>query len=175
MQAQEVAGRISSAVPGEDLHQAYQVTIINSHFLHLHYSIFASRFPLPTSKMFSEKHKNICLFLPSFRSLFCLPFVCLCARLLATMSEFEEVIVEYTSNNLEEKFESCALNNESFETETPTHLKTNIYHVGDGNIIGKNIIQELFDCTRVMPIGRESILQNRSCYVDPISMLVIKL
>ena len=46
-QAQEVAGRISGTVAGEDLHQAYQVPIINSHLLHLHYSTFASCFPLP--------------------------------------------------------------------------------------------------------------------------------
>ena len=36
-QAQEVAGRISGAVDGEVLHQAYQVPIINSHLLHLYY------------------------------------------------------------------------------------------------------------------------------------------
>jgi hypothetical protein len=47
MQAQEVAGRISRAVAGEDLHQAYQVPIINSHLLHLNHLPFASRFPLP--------------------------------------------------------------------------------------------------------------------------------
>ena len=46
-QAQEVAGRISGAVAGEDLYQAYQVPIINSHLLHLHYLPFASRFHLP--------------------------------------------------------------------------------------------------------------------------------
>ena len=33
-QAQEVAGRISGAVAGEDLHQAYQLPIIISHLLH---------------------------------------------------------------------------------------------------------------------------------------------
>ena len=47
MQAQEVAGRTSDAVAGEDLQQAYQVPIINSHLLHLHYLQFASRFHLP--------------------------------------------------------------------------------------------------------------------------------
>ena len=46
-QAQEVAGRISGAVVGEGLHQDCKVPIINSHLLHLHYSPFASRFPLP--------------------------------------------------------------------------------------------------------------------------------
>ena len=47
MQTQEVAGRISSAVAGEGLHQAYEAPIIKSHVLHLHYLPFASRFPLP--------------------------------------------------------------------------------------------------------------------------------
>ena len=60
------------------------------------------------------------------------------------MSESGEVIIEKTSNNLEEKVESSAINHESLEVETPTHLKTKIYHVGDGNIIGKNVIQDFF-------------------------------
>ena len=93
-QAQEVAGRIFGAIAGEvyakssqdlisrqlanfwrrcqgDLCQVktYQVPIINSHLLHyiIRYSplIFLS----PTSKMFLEKHKKICL------SFALLPFV----------------------------------------------------------------------------------------------------
>ena len=47
MEAQEVAGRFSGPVAGEVLYQAYQVPIINSHLVHLHYSPFAYRFPLP--------------------------------------------------------------------------------------------------------------------------------
>ena len=47
MQAQEVAGRISGAIAGEVLHQAYQIPIINSLLLHIHYLPFASRFPVP--------------------------------------------------------------------------------------------------------------------------------
>ena len=46
-QAQEVAGRISGAVAGEDIHQAYHVPIINSYLLHLRYLPFSSCFPLP--------------------------------------------------------------------------------------------------------------------------------
>jgi hypothetical protein len=58
------------------------------------------------------------------------------------MSESEKAIIENASKNIEEKFESCALNHESPKIETPTHLKTKIYHVGDGNIIGKNVIKK---------------------------------
>jgi hypothetical protein len=83
-QAQEVAGRISGAVAGEDLHQAYQVPIISSQLLHLHYSPFASCFPPPTSKTFLEKHKNICLFiwLLFIRLFFCFLFACVLDCLL---------------------------------------------------------------------------------------------
>ena len=48
-QAQDVARRISGAVAGEVFAQVktYQVPITNSSPLHLHYLLFASRFPLP--------------------------------------------------------------------------------------------------------------------------------
>ena len=55
------------------------------------------------------------------------------------MSESEEVIIENNSENLEENFESCVLNHDPLETKAPTNFKTKIYHVGSGNIIGKNI------------------------------------
>ena len=95
-QAQEVAGRISGAVVGEvhtksrlvsrqlanfwcrcrgDLHQAYQVPIINSHLLR--YIILHSPlvFLSPTSKMIFKK---ICLFIcPSSVRLFVCPYVLL--------------------------------------------------------------------------------------------------
>ena len=47
--------------------------------------------------------------------------------------------------------------------------------MGDGNIIGKSIIQEFFDCTRSMPINKKSILLETNCYADAIVMLVEKL
>jgi len=47
--------------------------------------------------------------------------------------------------------------------------------VGDGNIIGKSVIQEFFDCTGSMPISKISILLDTNCYADAIVMLVDKL
>ena len=47
--------------------------------------------------------------------------------------------------------------------------------MGDGNIIGKSIIQEFFDCTRSMPINKKSILLETNCYADAIVMLVEEL
>ena len=47
--------------------------------------------------------------------------------------------------------------------------------MGSGNIIGKNIIQEFFNCTGVIPIIKGSILDKTNCYVDHIAMLVVKL
>ena len=84
------------------------------------------------------------------------------------MSESGEVIVE----NLEKKLESCSLDH---ETETPPNYKTKIFRVGDGNIIGKSVIQEFFDCTGFMPINKRSILLDTNCYADAIVMLVEKL
>ena len=92
--------------------------------------------------------KKICLFLAPLPFVF---FACFSvARLLdffdTSMSEIGEVIVE----NLEEKLESCSLDHEA---ETPPNYKAKTFHVGDGNIIGKSVIQEFFDCTGAMPIS----------------------
>ena len=53
-------------------------------------------------------------------------------------------------------------------------LKLNLI-VGDGNIIGKSVIQEFFDCTGSMPINKKSIILETNCYADAIFMLVKKL
>ena len=84
------------------------------------------------------------------------------------MSETREVIIE----NLEETLGSYSLNH---ETDTPPNYKTKIFRVGDGNIIGKCVIQEFFDCTGSMPINKRSILLDTNCYADAIVMLVEKL
>ena len=47
--------------------------------------------------------------------------------------------------------------------------------MGDGNIIGKHVIQEFYDCTGSMPINKGSILLDTNCYADAIVMLVEKL
>ena len=46
---------------------------------------------------------------------------------------------------------------------------------GTGNIIGKSVIQEFFDCTGSMPINKRSILLETNCYGDAIVMLVEEL
>jgi hypothetical protein len=84
------------------------------------------------------------------------------------MSESGEVIIE----NLEVKFGSCSLDH---ETETPPNYKTKKFRVGEGNIIGKGVIQEFFDYTGSMPINKRSILLDTNCYEDAIVMLVEKL
>lgn len=84
------------------------------------------------------------------------------------MSESGEVIIE----NLDEKLESCSLDHEA---ETPPNYKAKTFCVGDGNIIGKSVIQEFFDCTRSMPINKRSILLDTNYYADSIVMLVEKL
>ena len=56
------------------------------------------------------------------------------------MSKSGEVIAE----TLEEKLESYSLDH---VTETLPNYKTKTFGVGDGNIIGKSVIQEFFDCT----------------------------
>ena len=80
------------------------------------------------------------------------------------MSESGEVIVE----NLEEKLETCSLDHEA---ETPPNYKTKTFHVGDGNIIGKSVIQEFFDCMGSMPINKKYIHPEENAIV----MLVEKL
>ena len=71
--------------------------------------------------------------------------------------------------NLEEKLDACSLDH---ETETPPNYKAKTFHVGDGNIIRKSVIQEFFDCMGTMPISKRSILLDTSCYVDAIFMLI---
>ena len=91
------------------------------------------------------------------------------------MSEYGVVIIENSedlANNLEEKFGSCSLDR---ETETPSNLKAKKIHVGDGNIIGKSVIQEFFHCTAVMPINKGSILLDTNCYAVAIVILVARL
>ena len=92
------------------------------------------------------------------------------------MSESGKVIIEnfegIASTNLEKKFGSCSLDH---ETEPPPNYKAKTFQVGDGNIIGKSVIQEFFDCTGVMPMNKRSILLSTNCYSDAIVMLIEKL
>ena len=82
------------------------------------------------------------------------------------MSESGEVIAE----NLEEKLGSCSLYH---EIETPPNYKAKTFHVGDGNIICKSVIQEFFNCTGSMPISKRSILLDTNCYADGLVLPVI--
>ena len=61
------------------------------------------------------------------------------------MSEFEKFLIESASEDsgsesLGDKTHSFDLNHDPPETNSPTNFKTKVYHVGSGNIIGKNII-----------------------------------
>ena len=81
------------------------------------------------------------------------------------MSEFGEDIIE----NLEENFGSCSLDHEN---KISPNYKVKTFYVGEGNIIGKSVIQEFFNCTGTMPIGKRSILLDTNCYDDAIALLV---
>lgn len=83
------------------------------------------------------------------------------------MSESGEGIIEH----LEEKLGSCSLDH---ETENPPNYKANTFRVGDGNIIGKRVIQEFFDCTGSMPLNKKNVIDT-NCYADAIVMLLEKL
>ena len=72
-------------------------------------------------------------------------FACLLALLkIVIMSEHEKVVVESASEDsgsesLGEKTHPFDLNHDPPEIDSPTNLNTKFYHVGSGNIIGKNI------------------------------------
>jgi hypothetical protein len=101
------------------------------------------------------------------------------------MSEFEKVTVENASEDSPsesygEKPKLFDLNedppdNKFHHDETSLNLKTKTYRVESRNIIGKNVIQEFFNCTRVIPLISGSILYKTNSYVDAIVMLVVKL
>jgi hypothetical protein len=81
------------------------------------------------------------------------------------LSEFEKVVIESASEDsgsesLGDKTHYFDLNHDPPETISTTNFKTKIYHVGSGNIIGKNIIQEFFNCAGVIPIINGSILDK---------------
>ena len=62
---------------------------------------------------------------------------------VAIMSKFEKVIVENasessTSDSLEDNPNLFDLNHDPSENRSPIVFKTKTYHVGSGNIIGKN-------------------------------------
>ena len=61
------------------------------------------------------------------------------------------------------------------EIENLLNYETKIFRVGDGNIIGKSVIQEFLDCMGSMPINKISILLEANCYADAIVMVVEKL
>ena len=84
-QAQEVAGRISGAVAGKVLHQAYQVPIINSYLLHYIIAICLSFSSPPLLKHFQKKTQK---YLPFIRLL----FICLYV-LLGLFARFLGIIV----------------------------------------------------------------------------------
>ena len=101
-----------------DLHQAYQVPTINSHLLHYIICHLPLAFISPTSKTFSEKYKNICLFIrPSSVRLFvCLyvllgSFACLVGIIVYLLKIREPKI--YGSSSTWGKFatvlQTCAL------------------------------------------------------------------
>jgi hypothetical protein len=108
-----------------------------------------------------------------------------CLLKVAIMSEFERVIVESASEDSasesdEESPKLFDLNhdppeNEIHHNEAPTIFISKTYRVGSGNFIGKNVIQEFFNCAGVIPLVKGSILDKTNCYVDAIAMLVVKL
>jgi hypothetical protein len=59
--------------------------------------------------------------------------------------------------------------------EVPTNLDAKVFVLGHGNLLGKNIIQEFFNCVGNLPLDDASILKKTTNYGDAISLLVLKL
>ena len=122
--------------------------ITNLISLQLHFLPFASCFPLPTSP--------ICHFI---RPLFRLPFSRQISCLLVTMSDFGMA--------------------ETDDGRTPNigrsgNLDAKTFVLGQGNVIGKETIQEFFNCVGNLPLDDTHILKRTITYAEAISALVLK-
>ena len=59
--------------------------------------------------------------------------------------------------------------------EIPTNLDAKTFVMGHGNIIGKSVIQEFFNCTGTLACDDTPILSRTKNYAEAISALVLKL
>ena len=100
--AQEVARRIFGAVAGEIYAQVktYQVPITNLSPSHLHYLLFASRFPLPhfTLAVLFALSFPISTSLSRLHFFLCLS-VCLCVGLLVAMAQDNTKLCDFSNTN----------------------------------------------------------------------------
>ena len=156
------------------IHQAYQVPITNSSLTFTLFAICLSFSSPPLLKRFSEKTKNICLFIrPSSVHLFvCFLLACVQDRFIATKSEPKEIFIEKDSNNLEGNFYDFASNKPH---EEPTIMHTKKFRIGSGNIIGKGVIQDFLTCAGTLPTLGGSILNKTNSPADAITLLIIEL
>ena len=120
--------------------------------MHLLYLDLPLVFISPTSKKFLQKYKNI----------FRLPFSCslLCLLEVVIMSDFG---MAETDDGRTPKMGSS------------TNLDAKTFVLGHGNIIGKSVIQEFFNCIGTLAFDDAPILKETKNYADAISALVLKL
>jgi hypothetical protein len=59
--------------------------------------------------------------------------------------------------------------------EIPSNLDSIFFVVGSGNIIGKNVIHEFFNCTGTLVCNDTPILKRTNSYGEAISALILKL
>ena len=66
-------------------------------------------------------------------------------------------------------------NGKTPKVEIPTNLDAKTFVMGHGNIIGKSVIQEFFNCTGTLVCDDVPILKRTKNYAEAISALVPKL
>ena len=81
------------------------------------------------------------------------------------MSETGEVIIEKGSSN-----DGGNVDAFDYPHEEPTILHTKKFQIGSGNIIGKRVIQDFFNCTGALPTMGGSILHKTSSLADVIRL-----
>ena len=61
------------------------------------------------------------------------------------------------------------------KVEIPPNLDSKFFVTGSGNIVGKSVIQEFFNCMRALVCNDIPILKRTKSYAEAISALVLEL
>ena len=72
-------------------------------------------------------------------------------------------------------FEVVIMAEFSMEKEIPTNIDAKTFVLGHGDVIGKSVIQEFFNCIGTLTLDDAPILKKTTNYADAISALVLKL
>src|SRR3990170_3113414 len=126
-------------MPGRH-HQHYQVPTLST--LIFAFTLFAICLSFSSPPLL-KNYKNICLFLLSLT--------------FATFSSSFSLLLSITMGDfVVEKSEDGKIPS----IEVPTNLDAKVFVLGHGNLLGKNIIQEFFNCVRNLPLDDASILKR---------------